>query len=89
MAEKNTEFTCMQCNKLFLVIKKENEFYTHQNIPLPTKCMECRRLRRETMRNPRKLFQRTCDKCEISLTSSYPSDCPYPVYCEPCYLESL
>ena len=89
MTEKNLEYICEQCRKNFLIIKQEADFYTRQNIPLPKKCMECRRKRRESLRNPRKLFARACDKCDTKLMSSYPSDSPYPVYCEVCYLGQI
>ncbi|MCX6733907.1 MAG: zinc-ribbon domain containing protein [Candidatus Peregrinibacteria bacterium] len=89
MAEKNIESTCELCRKRFLIIKQESEFYARQQIPLPRKCMECRRKHRESLRNPRKLFERACDKCQMKLMSSYAPDSPYKVYCEKCYLETI
>gem|GEM_PF-4334749 len=40
-------------------------------------------------RNPRKLVTRNCDKCQQSITTSYPLNSPYKVYCEECYLKEV
>lgn len=89
MSEKNIESTCELCRKHFLIVRQESEFYARQQIPLPRKCMECRRKHRESLRNPRKLFERTCDKCQVKLMSSYAADSVYKVYCEECYLGTI
>ena len=78
---------CKECGKEFSIIKQEEVFYEKKKLPLPVKCLDCRRKRREDLRNERKLYDRKCDKCGAELQSSYPTDSPYRVYCEKCYLE--
>lgn len=78
---------CKECGKEFSVIKQEAIFYEKKKLPSPLKCLECRGKRREALRNKRKLYQRKCDQCGVELQSSYPTDSPYIVYCEKCYLD--
>jgi CxxC-x17-CxxC domain-containing protein len=37
------------------------------------------------MRNPRKLFERDCDKCGREMITTYSPERPEIVYCEECY----
>lgn len=85
----NEKKTCSECGKEFLIIKPEMNFYKKKKLPLPATCSECRRRRRENLRNKWVLYDRKCDKCGVGLQSTYPSDSKYIVYCEKCYWESL
>ena len=38
------------------------------------------------LRNPRKLFDRKCDKCQIDMKTTYAPDRKEIVYCEKCYI---
>jgi len=80
---------CQECGKEFLIIPQEEAFYKQKKLPLPEKCFECRRNRRSSLRNPRKLYERKCAKCGNKLMSTYPPDSPYIIYCESCYIENV
>jgi hypothetical protein len=41
------------------------------------------------LKNPRKLYDRECDKCNIEMKTTYPPDYLEKVYCEKCYLEAV
>jgi hypothetical protein len=88
MQEKNVK-NCLNCKKKFLIIAHEETFYKRKNLPLPLECPECRRDKRRSIRNKRKLYKRTCDKCKADLISTYEKDSPFIVYCEKCYLETI
>lgn len=81
--------TCTVCNKEFLIIEREQAFYTKKNLPKPTVCFACRRERRSALRNKRALYERTCAKCGTALLSTYEQNSPYIIYCESCYVESV
>jgi CxxC-x17-CxxC domain-containing protein len=41
------------------------------------------------LRNPRKLFDRKCDKCGIDIKTTYSPDRSEIVYCEECYNKEI
>jgi CxxC-x17-CxxC domain-containing protein len=41
------------------------------------------------LRNPRKLYERKCDKCGISMITSYSPEREEIVYCEECYNKAV
>jgi hypothetical protein len=49
--------------KPFKIISQELEFYRKHNLPIPRRHPDQRHLDRMALRNPRKLFDRKCDKC--------------------------
>ncbi|KKP87339.1 MAG: hypothetical protein UR90_C0008G0008 [Parcubacteria group bacterium GW2011_GWC1_35_8] len=84
------------CTTAFNVTDLELTLYKKMKIPLPEKCFPCRRQDRFALRNPRKLWHRTCmcDKknhfhegaeCEVEFETSYAPDRPEIIYCEKCY----
>jgi len=83
--------TCEKCQKNYKIIKQELKFYRQMNIPIPHKCFHCRHNERRNMRNPRKLWERTCDnsECKTVFQTSFSPDQPEKVYCEKCYLEEV
>lgn len=89
MTEKSETKKCAKCEKEFLITPQEQAFYDKKNLPQPNVCSKCRRDRRRGLRNARKLFSRTCDKCKTELMSTYPQESPFIVYCKKCYWESL
>jgi len=89
MIEKAQKFECKKCQKEFLVIQQENAFYKKRNLPIPPNCPECRRERRNNLRNKKELFDRKCDKCKIDMLSTYPKESPYIIYCEKCYFNEI
>jgi len=52
-----------QCTGAFRVIPQELLFYKKFNLPLPSLCPNCRHYERLKLRNPLKLWRRTCE-CE-------------------------
>lgn len=50
----------LNCATAFRIMEAEREFYKKMNIPIPSKCSTCRRQDRMELRNPRKLWGRTC-----------------------------
>jgi hypothetical protein len=74
---------------LYKVLPTELEFYKKTNLALPRIAPDERHLSRLLKRNPRKLFNRECDKCGVEVNTIYAPDRPEKVYCEKCYLTSV
>jgi len=83
----NWAIECEKDGRLFKLIPQELKFYRQKGLPVPHFCFNCRHLRRHAERNPRKLYNRTCDKCQKSIQTTYSPDRPEKVYCEECYLK--
>lgn len=73
------------CTEAFRILSGELEFYKKFSLPLPRKCPNCRYNERMQWRNPPKLWNRKCAKCEKDIETSYAPDRPEIVYCESCY----
>jgi len=41
------------------------------------------------LRNPRKLYERNCDKCGEDIQTTYEPSRPETVYCEECYNKEI
>lgn len=80
---------CEISGKPFKIIKEELRFYRTVGLPVPRCHPNQRYLDRMAQRNPRRLWQRTCQKCGVSIETSYSPDGPEIVYCEKCYLEAV
>ena len=74
-----------QCTTAFRVVPAELQFYRRFAIPLPRLCPNCRHHDRLSFRNPPKLWDRQCAKCQVAVKTSYEPERPDIVYCEPCY----
>ena len=85
-----------QCTEAFKIIPEEFKFYKRMNLPLPRLCPNCRHYQRINLRNPLKLWHRSCmcdktnhfhgaGKCEVEFETSYAPERPEIVYCEKCY----
>lgn len=83
------EIVCKECGKNYKIIQQELEFYKKNNIPVLDKCPDCRYKNRIKLRNPNKLWDRKCDKCNSDIRTSYSPDRPETVYCEKCYLKEV
>lgn len=81
----NWAIECEVTNKPFRIIKSELEFYRKHNLPIPHKHPDERHMDRMRLRNPRKLWDRKCDKCEIDIKTTYAPERKEIVYCEDCY----
>lgn len=80
---------CEKTGKPYKIIPQELAFYRKLRLPLPRVCPDQRHLDRLTMRNPRKLWGRSCAKCGKEIRTSYSPDRPEIVYCEECYLAEI
>ena len=77
---------CTESHRLFKIQSAELNFYKTMKLPIPLFHPDVRHFRRLALRRPRKLYDRTCDKCNNKITSSFSSKQPEKVYCEKCYL---
>jgi len=82
-----TTYYCTETGKAFRIIPQELGFYQHMGVALPDKAPDARHLERLRMRNPRKLYERTCDKLGTNTVSTYAPDRPETVYCEQAYFD--
>jgi len=85
----NWAIECEVSKKPFRIIKQELEFYRKHNLPVPHKHPDIRHLERMKLRNPRKLFDRKCDKCWVEMKSTYKEDREEIVICEKCYEKEI
>lgn len=80
---------CETCKKNYKIIPQELAFYRKKMLPIPRLCHDCRHSDRMSLRNPRKLWKRSCSKCGVTIETTYSPDRPGSVYCEPCYLQAV
>lgn len=80
---------CEECGGNYKLIKQEFDFYKKKELAIPRKCFRCRYFELFNLRNPRKLWQRKCDKCAKELQSTYSPDRPEKVYCQECYQKEI
>jgi len=80
---------CEESGKLFRVIPQELTFYKQNNIPIPHRSPAQRHKDRNSLRNPRKLWNRKCAKCTKDIQTSYAPDRPEAVCCEECYIKAV
>ena len=81
----NRAIECEVTKKPFRIIPGELEFYRKHNLPIPRRHPDRRHLDRMKLRNPRKLFDRKCDKCKKDIKTTYSPERLEIVYCEECY----
>jgi hypothetical protein len=85
-----------QCATAFKLTPLELVLYRKLGVPVPEYCFPCRRTSRFTLRNPRRLWDRTCmckktnhfhgvESCVVDFKTSYAPDRPEIIYCEKCY----
>ncbi len=80
---------CEVTKKLYKITSQELQFYKKMNIPIPRKCPDQRHKERMALRNPRKLFERNCDNCNVEISTTYAPERLEKVYCEKCYVDSV
>lgn len=51
---------CRSCGRNYRILPQEFLFYKNMEIPIPRQCFNCRNLSRFALRNPLKLWHRTC-----------------------------
>lgn len=76
---------CVKCGRNYKILNQELTFYNKLGLPLPRVCPMCRHIERLRLRNPRKLYERTCSSCNKKMVSTYSKTAPETVYCEDCY----
>jgi hypothetical protein len=81
----NWAIECEITKKPFRIIKQELEFYRKHNLGVPKRHPDQRHLDRMKLRNPRKLYDRECDKCWKNMKTTYYPNSKEIVYCEECY----
>ncbi|MBM3257512.1 MAG: hypothetical protein FJY98_04315 [Candidatus Liptonbacteria bacterium] len=71
---------CAQCSTDFSVFPDDLAFYQKIDVPSPTRCPECRYIRRLLDRNEYNLYKRKCDATGEPIISIYRPDAPFPVF---------
>ena len=59
----NKVLNCEVTGKPYKIISQELQLYKKMNLPIPRKCPDQRYFERMSLRNPRKMWIRKCDKC--------------------------
>lgn len=85
----NWALKCEMTKRPFRIMNRELSFYHKHRIPIPRFHPDERHRRRMALRNPRKLWQRKCDKCGKDIQTTYAPDRPEIMYCESCYLKEV
>ncbi len=80
---------CKHCGKNYRIIPQELARLRNISLPIPHKCPDCRHSERMSLRNPPRLYARTCMHCSKPIETTYAADRPEQVYCEKCYLEAV
>lgn len=80
---------CEATKRPFRIIKLELDYYRKMGLPLPRLHPDERHRLRTAMRNPRKLWERTCGKCRKEIATSYAPERSEKVLCEECYLKEV
>ena len=85
----NWAILCEVTYKPYRIIKQELDFYRKHSLPIPKRHPDQRHLDRMKLRNPRKLYDRLCDKCNKDIKTTYSPDREEMVYCEECYNKAV
>jgi len=80
---------CGSCGKDYKIIPQEAALSEKIGIPRATECSDCRLKELFSWKNPRKLWARTCGKCQTPIQTTYSPDRREIVYCEVCYLANI
>ncbi len=85
----NWAIKCEATDRPFKLIAQELKFYREHQLPIPHLHPDERYRKRFSLRNPRIISDRKCDKCGTDLKTTYPSNSNNIIYCEKCYLENI
>jgi CxxC-x17-CxxC domain-containing protein len=80
---------CEKSGKPFRLTKAEVEFYRNHNLPPPIFHPDQREQFRIAMRNPRKIWDRSCSECEEKLATTFSPERAEPVLCDSCYQKRI
>lgn len=81
----NWGLLCIETGRAYKLTKKELDFYRTQGLPVPRIHPQVRMEQRMQRRDPQKLWNRPCARCNTAIDSSIDPARPEPVYCEECY----
>ncbi len=81
--------TCEVTGKPYKIVPQELRFYRQMHLPIPKRCPDQRYKDRVALRNPHKLWTRSCIKCSKDMRTTYAPERPEIVYCEECYLKEI
>ncbi len=76
---------CEITQKPFKITSQELAFYRRHHLPIPKRHPDQRHLDRMSLRNPRKLYERDCNKCKKQIQTTYSPERLEIVYCTDCY----
>jgi hypothetical protein len=85
----NWALECSETGRLFQLVPQELDFYQRMKIPIPRLHPDQRYLRRIKRKNPYKLWERNCTKCQKNMLTAYSPERPEILYCEQCYLNEV
>lgn len=80
---------CEVCSKPYRIIPQEAALGQKIGVPPSTLCADCRFAELFSWKNPHQLWSGQCDRCSMSIQTTYSPSRPEKVYCEKCYLESV
>ena len=89
-----------KCTTAFRIIQNELNICKTLEVPLPKLCPNCRHIERLRLKNPLKLWERTCmckqknhfhgkENCKIEFKTSYAPERLENIYCDKCYKEEV
>lgn len=78
-------FACSRCAKNYRIQAAEFRRYKKAGVPLPSLCPNCRYLGQLELKNPQRLFNRSCARCKMELSSPYAPIRPERILCQRCY----
>ncbi len=90
MAISDKSLTCVECGSPFTFTAGEQEFFSSKGFTNePTRCPECRRLRRNQQRGfggaPREMHPAVCAQCGVDTMVPFRPRGDKPVYCSDCF----
>ncbi|MDD5054671.1 MAG: hypothetical protein PHZ00_00195 [Candidatus Peribacteraceae bacterium] len=85
----NWAVVCEATKRPFRIVKQELEFYRRQRLPIPHLHPDERYDRRLALRNPRKLWHRSCAICQKEISTTCAPERTEKVVCEECYLKEV
>ncbi|NOS68219.1 MAG: hypothetical protein HOO67_07745 [Candidatus Peribacteraceae bacterium] len=85
----NWAIRCSVSDRPFRIVKQELDFYRAHRIPVPHEHPDERYRRRFSLKNPKKLWSRQCQKCGKAVETTYAPERTEKVYCDKCYLSEV
>jgi len=85
----NWAIECKVSGRNFRITPQELEFYRTHNLKVPCKHPDQRYMDRKSLLNPRKLYLRNCDICDVKLESTHSWEKTKKVLCRDCYNKKI